>query len=279
MHTKRISHLARIVMQATDGVLVFPTSVNAVLRLQQGLADPDCHIDQVARLLLAEPVLAARAVALANSSVFARNHAQMVTGVKAAVGRLGYRNLYSLATAMVVRQFGNSIRDPGLRAQARQLWEHTAHVAALAHAIAARVTRVDADTAMFAGIVHQAGGFYLLSQADQSPGLLDELFDLMAPSLEIITRALMKKLHIPEPVSDAIVALPGSMVSLPPAGLRDTLLIARHLAPVASPLQYGWDAAPAGDALQAYLEQNQGLQALLDEAAREAQSLSVLLLA
>jgi len=42
-----------IVAQAARGDITFPTSVNAVLRLQQALDDPDCPLDEAIRLVLA----------------------------------------------------------------------------------------------------------------------------------------------------------------------------------------------------------------------------------
>jgi HD-like signal output (HDOD) protein len=131
---EKLNDFALIVDQATRGELVFPTSVNAALRLQMALADPDADIEDVIRKVLAEPLLAARTVALANAAVFNRG-GQPVTSVRAALARVGYRNLYTMAAAMVVRQFGSRIRDAALRARAEQLWRHSAHVAALAHVI------------------------------------------------------------------------------------------------------------------------------------------------
>ena len=273
---EKLRDFARIVSQAERGELVFPTSVNAALRLQLALADPDCATDDVVRKVLAEPQLAARTVALSNSAVFNRR-GPLVTGVRTAVLRVGYRNLYTMAAAMVVRQFGSRIRDPQLRAMAGQLWRHTAHVAALAHVLARHVTAVDADTALFAGIVHEAGGFYLLSRADEMPGLLDDPADWMGAAQEIITREMMRKLAIPEPVALAIVALRGATLSPPPAGLRDTLLLAKRLAPVASPLAAPADAA-ADPALEDYVRDNGRLEDVLRQSAADAQSMSAALL-
>ena len=271
---EKLKDLSLIVAQARRGELVFPTSVNAALRLQLALADPDCHIEDVIRKVLAEPVLAARTVALANSAVF--NRGGTVTSVRAAVTRVGYRNLYTMAAAMVVRQFGSRIRDAGLRARAEQLWQHTAHVAALAHVIARKITAVDADTALFAGIVHEAGGFYLLSRADEMPGLLDDPIEWMGAAQEIITREMMRKLAIPEPVAMAIVSLRGATLTPPPLGLRDTLLIARQLAPVATPM------APPDEgtstALLRFVTDNAALERILLESAQEAASMSAALL-
>lgn len=233
----RLQAFGLIVAQASRGELVFPTSVNGALKLQLALAEPDCHTEEAIKLVLADPLLAARTVALANSVVFNRA-GTAVTSARAAVMKMGYRNLYTMVSAMVVRQFGSRIVDPVLRIKAEQLWEHTAHVATLAHAIARHVTLVDADTALFAGIVHEVGGFYLLSRADEFPGLLDgDSDDWVSVAEEIICREVMKKLMIPEPVSTAIESMRDALLSIPPDSLLDTLLLAKQLAPVASPMR------------------------------------------
>jgi HD-like signal output (HDOD) protein len=268
----KLNLFSQIVVQATRGELVFPTSVNAALRLQLALADPDCETDDVVRKVLGEPLLAARTVALANAAVFNRSGTP-VTSVRAAVQRVGYRNLYTMTAAMVVRQFGARIRNAELRAQADQLWRHTAHVAALAHVIGRKLTCSDPDTALFAGIVHEAGGFYLLSRADEIPGLLDDPAEWMGAAQEIIARELMKKLCIPEPVSQAIVSLRGATLTPPPLGLRDTLLIAKRLAPVPSPF-----AGPDSPSLQGFVDDNALLEQILRESADEAASMSAALL-
>jgi len=154
-----------IVAQAERGEITFPTSVNAVLRLQRALEDPDCHLEDAIRLVLAEPQLAARTVALANTAAF-NGAGPPLTNVRAAVTRLGYRRLQALVGALLVRQFGSRIVDPRLRSKAAQLWEHSAHVAVLAQEFARRVTFVNVDTALFAGIMHEVGGLYLLSRVD-----------------------------------------------------------------------------------------------------------------
>jgi HD-like signal output (HDOD) protein len=59
-----------IAAQAGRGELTFPTNVNATLKLQQALSDPELHADDAARLVQAEPLLAARTVAIANSVAY-----------------------------------------------------------------------------------------------------------------------------------------------------------------------------------------------------------------
>jgi HD-like signal output (HDOD) protein len=244
----RLQAFGLIVAQASRGELVFPNSVNGALKLQLALADPDCHTEEAIRLVLGDPLLAARTVALANSVVFNRAGETPITSARTAILRMGYRNLYTLVAAMVVRQFGAKIADPVLRIKAEQLWEHTIHVATLAHAIARHVTYVDADTAMFAGIVHEVGGFYLLSRADDFPGLLDgDTEDWVSVAEEVICREVMRKLLIPEPVSTAIEGMRDSLLAIPPDSLLDTLLLAKQLAPVASPLRPESPLPPSGE--------------------------------
>ena len=235
-----------ITAQAARGEISFPTSVNAVLRLQMALDDPDCHVDEAIRLVLSEPQLAARTVALANTAAFGSTGGQ-VSNVRAAVLRIGYRRLRGLVAALMVRQFGHRIGDRVLRAKAEQLWTHSAHVAALAQALARHVTRVDPDTALFAGIVHEVGGFYLLSRADEFPGLLeDDPENWGALCEDVVSVEVMRKLAIPPDVMEAIGALRDGVPNAEPHTLLDTLLLANRLAPVGSPLG---DAPVASGAL------------------------------
>ena len=232
----QLSALDTVAAEAGRGELAFPTSVHATLTLQRALGQPDCHIDAAARLVQAEPLLAARTVAIANSVAYNRT-GNDVTNVRAAVQRVGFRTLGALAAAVAVRQLASEIRDPGLRKKADALWEHSAHVAALAQVIARRVSFVDPETALFAGIVHEVGGFYLLSRAESMPGLLDDNLDAWLDHGEAaIGRGVLYKLGVPGPVMEAIEAMWKGMRALPPETLGDTLLLANDLAPFPSPL-------------------------------------------
>lgn len=240
MNLDRREVFRRIAHEAERGSLVFPTRADVALKVQRALDDPDCTMDTAAHLIMAEPLLAARVVAMANSVVYNRSGCE-ITDVKQAVPRLGFRTIRSLATAVVVRQMAGAQTEPRFRAMAAQLWEHTAHVAALAHVIARRVTRKDPEAALFAGIIHEVAGFYLLSKAHDTPGLFDgDPGNWMAAwhgeAEAVVGRAVLKVLNVPEATSDAVEAYWQGYLALPPLTLGDTLLLAEALAPVASPL-------------------------------------------
>jgi HD-like signal output (HDOD) protein len=276
----RIETFGFIAAQAARGDLTFPTSVNAALRLQLALDNPDCHIEDAIKLVLGEPQLAARTVALANSAAFNGNSDTPITNVRTAVMRVGYRSLQTLVASLVVRQFGSRITDPSIRAKAEQLWEHTMHVAALSRVLARRVTFVNPDTAVFAAIVHEVGGFYLLSRADEFPGLLDADPEKWAELCEeVVGREVMKKLSIPQPVRSAIEELRGGWLSMPPSTLLDTLLLANQFAPVASPLAaMGAPMPEHADSVLDFIVDDETLQSILQESAEEVKSMSAALL-
>lgn len=275
----RLSALKSIAAESGRGELSFPTSVNATLTLQRALGEPDFHIDEAARLVQAEPLLAARTVAIANSVAYNRS-GNDVTNVRAAVQRVGFRTLGALAASVIVRQLASEIQDPALRAKADQLWAHSAHVAALAQVIARRVSFVDPETAMFAGIVHEVGGFYLLSRAEAYPGLLDGGADEWIEHGEVaIGRAVLLKLGVPVAVMGAIEALWNGMRALPPETLGDTLLLANDLAPVASPLLERPGATTPESAATIDFTIGAGtLAQVLEESAEEVKSLTAALM-
>jgi HD-like signal output (HDOD) protein len=270
-------HIAAL---AIRGDLVFPTSVNAALRVQLALDDPDCPIEEAIRLVLQEPQLAARTVALSNSAMFNRTSGPEVVNVRSAIMRIGYHNLFALAAAMVVRSFGAKISNPDVRAKAEQLWQHTVNVACLARILAREVTGTNPDTALFASILHEVGNFYLLSRADEFPGLLDDDPDNWQPaSEEIITREVLAKLNVPEPVSVAIQNLRDGFLQIPPETLLDTLILANQLSPVASPMAPPpRELPPQADSVIDLFIDDELMETIMAEAERDAAAMNAALL-
>ena len=275
----RLEAFKSLAAEAGRGELTFPTNLDATLKLQRALDDPDCDTDTAARLVQAEPLLAARAVAIANSAAYNRSGNE-ITNVRAAIQRVGFRTLNALVAAVIVRQLDSKITQPHLRAMADQLWRHSTHVAALAQVIARRVTHTDPDTALFAGIVHEVGSFYVLSRAEEFPGLLDgEPGEWLEFGETAVGRGVLAKLGVPATVMEAIEAMWHGMRALPPESLGDTLLLANDLAQVPSPLH----VRPGATSQQAavtidFVIGDGSLQSILDESAEDVRSLASALL-
>lgn len=266
----------RIAGQAELGKLVFPTHAEIGLRIRRALDDPNCSAEQAAKLIQAEPLLAARVVAVANSVAYNRSGRE-IADLRQAVARLGFATLRSLAMSVLVRQMSGQPAAPALKATVQRLWEHTAHVAALAHVIARRITKIDPETALFAGIVHEAAGFYLISRANELPAPLDGPPALWQGEGEAaVGEALFRVLELPEVVAAAIRDLWQGYLAIPPTSLGDTLLLAEELAPVASPLYWSPEREAGAEAGAPRIEialDEETLTSILAESAGEVDSL------
>lgn len=267
--------LEEIAASAARGEMVFPTHAEMALRVRRAVDNPDTSVDQLAKLIQAEPLLAARVVGMANSVTYNRS-GRPIADIRNAITRVGFKTLRALATAVVVRQMEEMPSTPAHRQLAIRLWQHTAYVASLAYVIAKRVTHQDPDTAFFAGIVHEVGGFYLISRAADYPGLFEtELPDWDGQEEAHVGRAVLKVLAVPEPVVTAIEALWEGMLAMPPETLGDTLLLADQLAPVESPLSKlaGMSREGVGVKIDLAID-DETLSSILDDAAEEVKSLT-----
>ena len=221
---------------AARGDMVFPSHGEIVRRVRRSLDDPDCAIEPLSKLISADPFLSARVVSVANSLAY-NPSGRSISDVRSAVSRLGFNTLRSIATAVIIRQMQGMAQTPEQRALAARLWEHTAHVAALARVIARRVTHQDPEAAFFAGIVHEAGGFYLISRAADFPGLLESGLDSWHERSEAeLGHVVLRAIGVPESARAAVETLWAGYLAMPAHSLGDTLLLADELSPVESPL-------------------------------------------
>ncbi|WP_263772884.1 HDOD domain-containing protein [Propionivibrio soli] len=228
--------LNTIAADVERGNIVFPTHAEIALRVQRLLDDPDCSLSALGKVVAAEPVLHARVLSVANSIAY-NPGGRAITEIGAAISRLGFGTLRALAAAVVVRQMKELPRLPEHRALAGALWEHTAHVAALARTLARKVTHQNPDAAFFGGIVHEMGGFYLIARAASYPGLIEGDLEAWHGDGEArIGHAVLSALDTPPAILEALHIMWTGYLAMPPASLGDTLLLADQLTPTESPL-------------------------------------------
>ncbi len=229
--------LRRVVDEATVGELSFPTSVDASRRVMKAVENPDVGLDALAKIVVAEPLLSAKVIRLANS-VALNPGGNPVRDVKQAVLRVGMDPIKSLAMALVLDQLRQSQRHRRCRDLSNRLWERSIHIAALSYVLARKLTRLDADEAMFAGIVHDLGRFYLLARAADYPELLNDtqaLAEVVNDLGEHAGNRVLSELDLPESVVHAVLSSRRYGGSMPPASLGDLLFIAGALSPRPDP--------------------------------------------
>ena len=270
--------LDSIAADAARGDIVFPTHTDIALRVQRLLDDPDCSIDQLSKVISAEPILSAKVVSVANSVAY-NPSGRAMSDVRSAVSRLGFKTLRTMATAVVVRQMQGMAKLPEHRKLAAHLWEHTAHVAALARVIARRVTKQDPEAAFFAGIVHEVGTFYLISRAESFPGLLESDLEAWHEQGEaLVGRSVLRALGVPDNVFAALETLWDGYLAMPATSLGDTLLLADQLSPVESPLAALSGMSNKGMSADIdLLVDGETLSSILAESAEEVESLTAAL--
>lgn len=249
----------RLVDRLAAWPVTFPTSAHIALGVIEAINAPDCSLESITRPVQAEPLLSTKVVAMANSVAYNAS-GRSFTSVREAVQRIGLSMLKTLAMSVVTKQMAaGAVGDRG--AAASMLWEHSAHVASLASVIARRVTGQSAEAAMFAGIVHELSGFYLLSKPREQLGISDEaLARCMAgggitvpgddgaaePLAARIGRPLLRTMHVPDPIVEAVAATWHGDLGLPPDSLGYTLVLADALAPVRSPFEIPLDPGAGG---------------------------------
>jgi HD-like signal output (HDOD) protein len=92
-------------------------------------------LEDVVRIVSAEPSLAVRLLQLANS-VALNPGAQRVTTLRSAIARIGFNLARSATIAFAMSQMRRAESWRGLEARFRQLWDASAQLAAMSHAVA-----------------------------------------------------------------------------------------------------------------------------------------------
>jgi HD-like signal output (HDOD) protein len=268
--------LQRLSAELESGDIVFPTSIDVSLRIRQALENPDININEVARLVGAEPVLSAKALRLANSVAYNRSGIE-ISDVRAAVNRVGTEPIRMLTMSLIVRQMVDARSDERLRVLTHDLWQHTIHVSALCYVIARRLSRLNPDAAMFAGVVHEIGQFYLLARASAFPALLQreaELGGLMFSFSRSVGRAVLESLKVPQQIIDAVddPAIDGAVV--PPRTLADVVFLAESMAAFPNPFSNATadEESMLADAATADID-NETLESVLAESKEEIDSI------
>jgi HD-like signal output (HDOD) protein len=220
------------------GGLNFPTSLDTSRRILKAVENPDIGLAALAKIVISEPLLSAKTIRFANS-VAINPGGQVISDVRLAVSRIGAEPLKTLTMALIINQLRQSHRFAMTRSLSNRLWERSIDVAALAYVITKKMTALNSDEAMFAGIVHDLGRFYLLAQAVNHPELLRQqtvLAETINEMEEAATLRIFEALKLPASTVEAVLASRQLTNSMPPESLGEILFIARALSPAQDPL-------------------------------------------
>jgi HD superfamily phosphohydrolase YqeK len=139
----------------------------------------------------------------------------------------------TVSFAVAMEQLVKSKQMQAFESISKRLWEHTSHVAALCRVLARKIAKVNGDEAMFAGLVHDLGVFYLMSRAANFPELVNdkvELYNLLVSWHDNIGHALLSALGQPESILHAVQEHEVDREITTIATVSDVLYIANKIA-------------------------------------------------
>lgn len=265
--------------ELSRGSVEIPGFPSIVTRVREVLADEGASADKVARVVGADPVLAARLLKLANS-VALLGTARPATDLRTAVSRVGLNTVRATTHAHAVRVLSQCEALRGLEKPLEVLARHTSQVASLCHVVAQRFTRVPPDEALLAGLLHSSGRLYLLTRAASHRALFADASTFRAVERDwhlSVAVALLENWNVPDDIVHSVSESEDQ--SREPRGapsLTDVLLLAltigrhagqpgaleAHLRDVRCLARFNLDAA----AVTAMLEASRGELAQLEAA-------------
>jgi putative nucleotidyltransferase with HDIG domain len=166
---------------ALDKLPPFPA---VATRLMQVLAKEDANINEVGRIIAAEPVFATRVLQMANSPLFALQ--RQVKTIAHAITLLGFQRIKSVT---MTRAMGDFV-GPALKIEPlRKCWQNSLAGALLAERLA-RCCQMDADVAYLAALLRDIGRLALLVRwpgpyANLLATVAADSFDMMATERDL----------------------------------------------------------------------------------------------
>jgi HD-like signal output (HDOD) protein len=240
-----VDFMALLAQDLSSGQITFPTFVDATLKIRNALSDPDIDAGRLAQIISSEPLLPAKVMRAANSVAF-NPSGDSVSDVKTAVIRVGLAMVRTIAVTVSMEQLQSAQELLAVRERTKTIWRHSIDVAAISYVIAQHMTNINPDEALFAGLVHDIGKFYLLSRIARFAELRydDQQLDTLLQDWHAsIGNAVLATMDVPPATLAAVSEHELGEHCMPPRSMVDVVVLA-NLA--AHALQTSDASDPAG---------------------------------
>ncbi|HEX8987376.1 MAG TPA: HDOD domain-containing protein [Rhodocyclaceae bacterium] len=200
-------HVLADIAKDMSSAVMFPACFNVSIRLNRLLNARNASVDRIASIVADDPLICGKLVGMANSVVFSPSGGPPVREVNAAIRRLGLTNVSTVSLGVAISQMSHSVNLAEFDGVARALWDHSVRTAGACHVIARRVTYLNQEDALLAGLVHDIGAFYMLYRAPQYEELRrhpESLRYLVVRWHESIGESLLGRIGAPDPIAQAV---------------------------------------------------------------------------
>src|SRR5882757_7845092 len=219
--------------ELSGGKIELPGFPHIVMRVQKVLGDENADSNRIVKVLGSEPVLASQIVRMANSAALNPAGA-LVSDLRAAVARVGLDTVRSATIAFAMRQLRDAPLLKGLEAPLGVLWRRSVLVASLSCVIARKLTPINPDTALLAGLLQGIGRLYILTRASGHRALFADQDSYQAIEQDwhlSIAAALLENWGIAEEIVQAVHESENfERESRGPSSLNDVLVVGVILA-------------------------------------------------
>ena len=191
--------MIRIYQDLNADQLILPTLPQVALRIGRAMKDPDLDANTLAKVISADPAIAAKLLRAANSPRFGGKTA--INTLSNAIARLGLSTTHTLVISFAVQELFRT-GSGTLKQRMRELWRHSRRVAAVCHVLATKLDgRLDPAFALLAGLLHDIGVVAVLGYIRECPELTQDakvLDDAIAHLRPQLGGAIVRRWHLPE---------------------------------------------------------------------------------
>lgn len=170
--------------------LELPSLPTVATRIAKVVNDPNTDSKDIARVVQADPTVAARIISVVNSAAY--RGASPIDNLPDAVSRLGRGVTHNLVISFALGQLFHS-RSQVLKQHMVKLWQHASYVAAICHELARVTPRLEPAQALLCGLLHDIGALAIIGAARGKPELTEnpELLERVIESLKAEVGAMV----------------------------------------------------------------------------------------
>lgn len=155
--------MRQIVRDAFNDELELPIMPELGLAVRRKTLDPSSSASDLTLIIQTDIAITTKLIQVANSPLY-RGY-EPIQSLNEAIARIGMNAVRDIVTGLTIKQIFVT-EQPRLRRRMRELWEHSARVAANCSILARHERGIDPERALLAGLIHDIGELAIIKYAN-----------------------------------------------------------------------------------------------------------------